>query len=65
MNNIIEASILNGKLKDEDLLICLSNQTFTVTSATRLYDDNQQSSKKIATTYKWTEFGKSMFLTYM
>jgi len=76
MNNIIETTIINGKFKGEDVLLAVamhppdSNrysipiQTFAVSCATRLCNDNQQNTRTI-TTSVWTEFVKSMLLTWI
>jgi hypothetical protein len=45
MKNIIEATILNGKIKEEDVRYVVRVQTFAISCATRFCNDHQQSTR--------------------
>jgi hypothetical protein len=59
MNNIIEATILNGKIKGKDVRYIVRVQTLQF--PVRLAFATKH---KDTATFVWTKFGKSMFLTW-
>jgi hypothetical protein len=66
MNNIIEATILNGKFKGEDVLSLYSDryvvrvQTFAISCATRFCNDHQQRTNKFGKKTKNIAYSKAL-----